>query len=431
MCAYFGLPAQLTINDSSIYFTQPVGAYTFPGGTYNGLGVFGLTTPSGAPLAGFKLTTNLAGFTNDNVSFTSNSIQFNLSGTSFTNGFFIQLDFACSTNGPCITSPSDGVSPQSQFVSLSGTGTAGATLNVLANGLPVGSGTVVVDSEGNWEALAYVAVFGPAVAIQVQDQSTLNSSNTITVHPLTSPPLIGGVAALGPALSYSRLLSLRKADILVTADPTSAQVWFYGPTYTHTALYLGGDAAGTPLIAEAVTSSEAEANVYGTVRSVPLEHSLAWNGATTMTAWRPSVSLSGANRNAAVTWAQTVTTQGLPYANVAAMSAEVLAADGLFAVEQVSPSPALLTRLNGFLSLLNAVKNSTTSFICSTLVWRAYWEGTAHALDISTPNNITAAPGSFLGSLPVPFQSAFINQLGTVFVVPQTFATSPKLSQIF
>jgi hypothetical protein len=113
------------------------------------------------------------------------------------------------------------------------------------------------------------------------------------------------------------------------------------------------------------------------------------------------------------------------------MSAEVLAADTLFAIESVTPTPALLTRLNGFLSLLNSAKNSTTSFICSTLVWRAYWEGTGHTLDISKPNNITASPGSILGNLPTPFRSAFIAQLATVFVLPQTFATSPKLSQIF
>ena len=128
----------------------------------------------------------------------------------------------CQGSGiPCITSPASGVSPQSQFVVLTGTGTAHDLLNVLANGNPVGGGPVVVDSEGNWEALAYVAPFGHSVTIQVQDTTSFDSSNTITVHPLTLPPLLsGGAQAFGPAISYTRLLPLRKADIFVTADPT-------------------------------------------------------------------------------------------------------------------------------------------------------------------------------------------------------------------
>ena len=53
----------------------------------------------------------------------------------------------CQGSGiPCITSPASGVSPQSQFVVLTGTGTAHDLLNVLANGNPVGGGPVVVDS---------------------------------------------------------------------------------------------------------------------------------------------------------------------------------------------------------------------------------------------------------------------------------------------
>lgn len=92
ICSRFGLPAQLTIQSSSITLAQPIGAFSFPAGTYNGVGLFGLTFDDGSALTNFKLTTNLSGFTRANVSFTPTSIQFNLSGTSFSNGFFIQLD---------------------------------------------------------------------------------------------------------------------------------------------------------------------------------------------------------------------------------------------------------------------------------------------------------------------------------------------------
>jgi hypothetical protein len=61
---------------------------------------------------------------------------------------------SCPASGPCIKYPSDGATPQSQFIALSGTGTAVHALNVLVNGASVGS--VVVDSGGNWEALPYI-----------------------------------------------------------------------------------------------------------------------------------------------------------------------------------------------------------------------------------------------------------------------------------
>jgi N-acetylneuraminic acid mutarotase len=339
----------------------------------------------------------------------------------------------CAT-GPCIESPDDGASQESNFVALSGTGTAGHTLEVLVNGSSVGS--VAIDSEGYWEALPDAAFYGgggpaPSPTLQVQDETTLALSNIITVHPQTTLPL--------PPIPPLKLLPLRHADIFVAALPSSPQTPLYGPAYTHAALYLGGDANGTPMLAEAVTASEAGAN--GQVRALPLEQSLVWT-AQRLTGWTPKNSpLSSTERDGIVGWAADITNQGLPYWSLTTdIGIPITGAWLLF-----SNTCGLVTpRFNSFINLLNTSKNSVSKFICGTLVWRAYFEGTAHTLDISNPNNITATPGSTLGNLPVfspvpafcpvspqTVLDEFLDQLSTVLVLPETFATSPKLKQIF
>ena len=318
--------------------------------------------------------------------------------------------------GPCISSPMDGANPQSQFVALSGTGTAGDMLDVLVGGLSVGQ--VQVDSEGNWEALPYVSLFGSSVTIQVQDQTSSNLSNTITIHPSQAAFLPGPSS---PPNSLTALLPLRKADILVTASDTSPQYLLYGPQFTHTALYLGGDANGTPLIAEAVTAKEAGAGIgtCGQVRSLPLDQSLAWTESQTISARRPKTALSGATRTAIAAWAQNITGQCLPYWTDADF--------GLI------PAAYTLYHLYGtgyarFLNQLNTLKTSTTTFICSTLVWHAYYAGTNQTVDLSNPNLMTPQPLSLMST----FSQAFINQLlDPVFVVPETIALSPWLYRVF
>ena len=326
--------------------------------------------------------------------------------------------------GPCISSPTDGANPQSQFVALSGTGSPGAHLSVMVDSVSLG--TVTVDSEGNWEALAYISqlAFGTTPIIQVQDQATLSLSNTISVHITQNsfPP--------GP-VSTASFLPLRSADIFVDGDPSSAQEPLYGPNYTHTALYLGGDADGNPWLAEAVTPGEA--GIWGQVRALPLDQSLVWNAlavpGSRIAAFTPRVPLSGATRNAIVGWANNITKQGLPYWNA---STDFLSPILIAYSSYVATLGVVTPRFTSVLNLLNANKNSTTKFICSTLVWRAYYEGTSHALDISSPNLMSAAPGSDLGNLPSLLRDSFIAKLADVLVVPETFVrNTPKLRQIF
>jgi len=318
-----------------------------------------------------------------------------------------------------ITSPTDNAYPQSHFVAVAGIGPPGHTLNVLVNSSSVG--TVIVDSEGKWEALPFLVGTG---TVQVQDSSTSQFSNTIIVHCL--------LPSFDPSpdvpTSNKSLLPLRHADILLSSSRVPDGFWqglvsqyfLYGPLYTHTALYLGGDANGTPLIAEAVTA--AEAGTLDPVHSVAFEHSLVWTDSYIVSAVHPQVALPGTTKDAIVAWAQNATSQKLPYWNAFTdIIIPLSAAQSLYDKTGLSP------RLNLFLNLMNTSKYSTNKFICSTLVWRAYYEGTSHALDISTPNNMSALPGSVMANA----SAAFLAQLGAVFVVPETFAKSPKLSRVF
>ena len=332
---------------------------------------------------------------------------------------------SCPTS-TCILTPTDGASPSSQFAAISGTGTPGDTLNVLVGGLSVGQ--VQVDSEGNWEALPYVSLYGSSVTIQVQDQTSSNLSNTITVHPSLASFLPGPSS---PPNSLTALLPLRKADIFVTASPTSLQYSLYGPQYTHTALYLGGDSNGTPLIAEAIKADEAGSPLgtnTGQVAQKALDKSFVWTQSTSVSAlrWTTGSGLPGATRSAIVAWAQNIANQGLPYWS----NADLLLPSGAYLLYNAFGgvlSGGVLTRFNLFLNELNDLKYSTSTFICSTLVWRAYYEGTSHGVDLSNPNLMLPSYGSMAG-----FAPAFvIVDLRPVLVLPQTIAVSPQLSPIF
>ena len=330
---------------------------------------------------------------------------------------------------PCISTPSDGARPRSQFVALSGTGEPGDSLDVLVGGLSVGQ--VKVDSEGNWEALPYVSLYGSSATVQVQDQTTSNLSNTITVHPSLAAFLPGPSS---PPNSLTALLPLRKADIFVTASDTSPQYFLYGPNYTHAALYLGGDSNGTPLIAEAITAAEAGSLIgtAGQVRSIPLDQSLAWTQSQRISAWHPKTALSGATRSAIVTWAQNITSQGLPYWSTGQLVGLPAAANALYLIGQT----ALAER---YLKEIYALTTSTSTFICSTLVWRAYYEGTGHTLDISQPNLMSAQSPSLMATFSQNFINLFLSQApvgctvwcGSTLMVPETLVRSGKLSQIF
>lgn len=321
---------------------------------------------------------------------------------------------------PCILTPQDGVSPVSHFVALSGTGVPGDSLAVLINNAPVGF--VTVGSDGTWEALPDLSFEGSSVQVQVLDQASLDASNTITVFPQT-----GGLPSGPSTLNRTRLLPLRHADIFVGSSRLSPQRVLYGPHWTHAALYLGGDSNGTPMVAEAVTSGETDASGQQ-VRSVSLESSLLWSERRII-GFELRNQLINANRDAVVHWVSTVTNRGLPYWSTSELAEPVEAA---LDWDVLGPTSS---RFANDLTAINALKDATSQFICSTLVWAAYWNGTGGTVDISDPNNMTIQGLSLLNGLTFiqgkRSRELFIDALRPVIVVPETFARSPKLKQIF
>lgn len=304
---------------------------------------------------------------------------------------------------PCIGSPSDGATPQSSYLALSGTGTPQYQVEVLLDST-IATATEV-DAEGNWET---VIMDGPGVhTIQVQyPDGPLSPSISVTNAGPFPPPLV----------SPTVFEAMRVADVILTVDPNSRQIYLYGSTFSHAALFLGGDRQGTPLIAEAVPGKEAGA--LGEVRAAPLEMSTVYTGGRKVNLFRTVAPLTDSQRASIASWAQSITSGGLPYFNIF--------------VDLISPfSKASFwwklnnqAKLNQALQNIDREKTRADKFICSTLVWQAYLAGTGGSIDISTPNNSTIK-----GFLSEFADGPFVNATRPYWVFPDTLANSPLLYQ--
>jgi PEP-CTERM motif-containing protein len=92
LCAGFVEPATIDIGATSIVISEEAGS-SWAGTTFNGLEFTSLDFGAGISLIGFTLTTDLAGLTNADISFTGNSISFNAAGLSFVDApYTIRLD---------------------------------------------------------------------------------------------------------------------------------------------------------------------------------------------------------------------------------------------------------------------------------------------------------------------------------------------------
>ena len=330
-----------------------------------------------------------------------------------TNGFFLVKDAVS------ITSPYNFAEPQSSYVALTGKGPANATVEILVDGVgnlhTFENTTAKVDADGDWEKVVYVGR-GDHLLKAEDITDTTDVSKTVIVD--ASPPLSQ------PRTTTDYTL-LQKADIFLTRGYASPQIAYFGiPTtgfqYTHTALYLGGDFNGTPTVAEAVTA--AEGGSYGAVRAVPLEVSTVWTDGTSVDIYRPITPLSKGQRSAVVGWAQGVTNKGIPYwAGLGDFGLFYKAWDQWNPILDKPSSFLFQNALNG----LDARKNATDRFICSTLVWHSYYAGTGTSVDLSLPNNAT--PQAVIGSL---ITTKLLHTLQPHFVFPDTLARDGKLAKV-
>ena len=100
LCVGFVRPATVDIGATSIVINEQAGS-AWTGGAFNGFDFTSLDFGAGISLTGFTLTTDLAGLTNANISFTGNSISFNAAGLSFLDApYTIRLDLITSAPEP-------------------------------------------------------------------------------------------------------------------------------------------------------------------------------------------------------------------------------------------------------------------------------------------------------------------------------------------
>jgi hypothetical protein len=319
------------------------------------------------------------------------------------------VDIAFTGSSVSITSPSDGAKPRSRYVALTGMANPRDTVTLLIDGAAVY--TTFANSSGHWEQVVKAGE-GPHRIQAVNGSST---SNVIRVD--ASPPPKSPELKVDPGYTL-----LRNADIVLASLPRSPQYLIYGAVYTHVALFIGGDAEGTPLIAEAVTPDEA--NGFGEVRSVPIEESLDYifHEGSRIDFFRPSPPESLRERNAIAAWAKSVVNQGRLY-----WTREDFLDFGLaFAYWKAGWTGLLDSRLKE----LDKLKFSTARFICSTLVWRAYYEGTDHAIDLSTPNKAGSKEDPLFQTDGIPWPDSFIKVLQPHFVFPDTIARCGKVFKV-
>ena len=237
----------------------------------------------------------------------------------------------------------------------------------------------------------------------------LDITNTNTFFP---PPLV----------DPETFDKFRKADVITTVSLKSHQIYLYGPNYSHAALYLGGDQNGTPLIAEAVPGREGGS--LGQVRAAPLELSTVYTDGRKVDDFRPVIQLDSTTRNAIVSWAQTETTLGLPCWNVLT-DLTVPFVRAWFYWDSTNHRPKDPQRFQQALERMNGKKMMTDKFICSTLVWRSYIEGTGGRLDLSRPNNARIA-----GFISEFTDDQFIDRTRPYWVFPDTLAQNPQLQRV-
>jgi hypothetical protein len=318
---------------------------------------------------------------------------------------------------PQITSPLDGSAPQSQFVAVYGVAASGAHINLLMDNEVVG--TTQGDADGQWEMLVAPPPDRYQHQLQAQCVEVPDLSNAINVTRNSTPPPT-------QLQDTSPFLLMKTADIVVASVLGSPQTSLYGPTYTVAALYLGGEMNGTPLVAEAVTAPEASGSDQ--VRTRTLELSAVYQNAASVAVFRPTQPLTHDQRTAIVSWAQTTTARRLPYWDVL-KDIVVPIRQAWLVWDPKGQTPHVPKEFDTLMAQVRSNTESTDKFIGSTLVWRAYLEGTAGAVDLSQPNDLRAtSSGSFLEQFSDP---VFLEQLSkNKYIVPGTLAHSPQLRQV-
>ena len=140
----------------------------------------------------------------------------------------------------------------------------------------------------------------------------------------------------------------------------------------------------------------------GEVRALPLERTWLYRDAVRADIYRLAQALRPEQRAAIVKFGRSVAAQHLPYRSTSSFS-DLYAAWLLW--DPAADGPRNAERFDAALNRLREQKETLHSFDCATLVWRAYWEGTARTVDLGEPNRVELG-GQLAGSLSAAFRRA-------------------------
>ena len=301
-----------------------------------------------------------------------------------------------------LVSPRDGALLRSAYIVIEGEAEPSATLEAFDGG--VRAATIRADAQGRFERVLRLTAGRHRIGIK-SGGSELEAQVEIGAY---SPPQIPAPYEL-----------LQTGDVILAHDRNSQQDALYHPTYTHSALYMGPDADGAPLLLEAV--SEDNASALGPVAAVPIEQSLAWREADRVDAFRLVTELTSDDRIHIVSWARRIATRGLPFL-AAGDFGDLYRAWLLWDTKTDRPRDAAEFRL--LLDSLHERLLASDAYDCATLVWHAYRDNTAERIDLASPNRIV------WGGAAERVSARFADALKPVLILPDSFALSGKLRRV-
>lgn len=306
-----------------------------------------------------------------------------------------------------IETPRDGARPASAYIGIQGTGPAGSAVELLDASKPVR--TVRPEADGHFECVLHLSPGRHRIKARLAANGSPFTSIEVTMPANSPAPIRGAPYEL-----------LQTADILLSHTPGSEQEELDAARYTHAALYLGPDAEGTPMVAEAVTMERTAAgNPLG---ALPLERTLIWRGGAAVDIYRLRDPLPFAQRDRIAEWARRRVTEDSAFWSVTEDFGALFRAWLLW--DQQRDQPRDKAEFNRTLEKMAALKVSPDRLNCSTLVWQAYWQATKRHIDLSIPNRVT------FGGLSGRMSTRFLNRLRPYLVLPDTFALTGKLYKV-
>ena len=296
-----------------------------------------------------------------------------------------------------VASPKDGAVIRSAFVTVAGAAQAGRCVRVAVDAGP--DRNTCADSSGHFDLLIRAERGSHTLRVTAADAP---DSSPVTVPVQINPPH-------GAPLAAARWDLLREGDIILSRSGESPQIMLYQPRYTHAALYLGAGSDGAAAVAEAVSEETAEG--LGEVRSVPIEQTLAFHATQKVDFFRLKGGLNPQEREAILRFAGGTVNRGLKFWT---------ASDDFGAIynvwlqwDQQHDRPFNEAAFKKALDGLRSRMFSDQRFNCTTLVWRAYWEGSKGRIDLADPNRMGLG-----GQLARAFSAAFLNRVLPDFITP-------------